>query len=86
MFCFKQKTAYELKECDWSSDVCSSDLETFTDEAFMHTIDDVLDERRVFRRCRFACRQYAEMLERKRGNVSLGRHRSPERPWPDGRP
>ena len=23
---FKQKTAYELKECDWSSDVCSSDL------------------------------------------------------------
>ena len=25
-FFFKQKTAYELKECDWSSDVCSSDL------------------------------------------------------------
>ena len=25
-FCFKQKTAYEIKECDWSSDVCSSDL------------------------------------------------------------
>src|ERR1051326_4359489 len=24
-FC-KQKTAYEIKECDWSSDVCSSDL------------------------------------------------------------
>src|ERR1051326_4684270 len=23
---FKQKTAYEIKECDWSSDVCSSDL------------------------------------------------------------
>ena len=23
---FKQKTAYEVKECDWSSDVCSSDL------------------------------------------------------------
>src|ERR1051326_4870840 len=26
MFFFKQKTAYEIKECDWSSDVCSSDL------------------------------------------------------------
>ena len=26
-FFFKQKTAYEIKECDWSSDVCSSDLE-----------------------------------------------------------
>src|SRR5210317_1709354 len=24
---FKQKTAYEISECDWSSDVCSSDLE-----------------------------------------------------------
>ena len=27
-FFFKQKTAYEIKECDWSSDVCSSDLGT----------------------------------------------------------
>src|SRR3546814_12078978 len=26
MFCFKQKTAYELRMSDWSSDVCSSDL------------------------------------------------------------
>src|SRR3546814_8542209 len=25
-FFFKQKTAYELRMCDWSSDVCSSDL------------------------------------------------------------
>ena len=25
LFFFKQKTAYEVKECDWSSDVCSSD-------------------------------------------------------------
>src|SRR6056300_477345 len=24
-FFFKQKTAYEISECDWSSDVCSSD-------------------------------------------------------------
>src|SRR5213593_4956973 len=26
-FFFKQKTAYEMVSCDWSSDVCSSDLE-----------------------------------------------------------
>ena len=26
LFFFKQKKAYEIKECDWSSDVCSSDL------------------------------------------------------------
>src|SRR5213596_3832585 len=25
-FVFKQKTAYEIRPCDWSSDVCSSDL------------------------------------------------------------
>src|SRR3546814_10492730 len=27
VFFFKQKTAYELRISDWSSDVCSSDLE-----------------------------------------------------------
>src|SRR3546814_1669322 len=26
VFCFKQKTAYELRISDWSSHVCSSDL------------------------------------------------------------
>ena len=26
VFFFKQKTAYEIVDCDWSSDVCSSDL------------------------------------------------------------
>ena len=25
-FFFKQKTAYEIYQCNWSSDVCSSDL------------------------------------------------------------
>ena len=34
-FFFKQKTAYEIKECDWSSDVCSSDLEKLS--AFLHS-------------------------------------------------
>src|SRR3546814_12245002 len=28
-FFFKQKTAYEMRISDWSSDVCSSDLMTF---------------------------------------------------------
>src|SRR3546814_3396850 len=28
-FFFKQKTAYEMRISDWSSDVCSSDLKTF---------------------------------------------------------
>src|SRR6056300_1157648 len=29
-FFFMQKTAYEISECDWSSDVCSSDLKQKT--------------------------------------------------------
>ena len=28
-FFFKQKTAYEIGTGDWSSDVCSSDLQTY---------------------------------------------------------
>ena len=28
VFFFKQKTAYEIYQCDWSSDVCSSDLDS----------------------------------------------------------
>src|SRR3546814_3870830 len=31
-FFFKQKTAYEMRISDWSSDVCSSDLDGRTDE------------------------------------------------------
>src|SRR3546814_4403480 len=30
MFFFKQKTAYEMRISDWSSDVCSSDLHAIT--------------------------------------------------------
>src|SRR3546814_14885876 len=33
-FLFKQKTAYEMRISDWSSDVCSSDLDV--DEAHQH--------------------------------------------------
>ena len=29
-FFFKQKTAYEIYQCDWSSDVCSSDLANYS--------------------------------------------------------
>src|SRR3546814_127510 len=32
VFFFKQKTAYEMRISDWSSDVCSSDLPGVTDD------------------------------------------------------
>src|SRR3546814_3582571 len=31
-FFFKQKTAYEMRISDWSSDVCSSDLQSYHDQ------------------------------------------------------
>src|SRR3546814_4238064 len=34
-FFFKQKTAYEMRISDWSSDVCSSDLQTLPVDASM---------------------------------------------------
>src|SRR3546814_7213970 len=33
VFLFKQKTAYEMRISDWSSDVCSSDLHVIADAA-----------------------------------------------------
>src|SRR3546814_2506026 len=34
IFFFKQKTAYEMRISDWSSDVCSSDLQRFSTNTF----------------------------------------------------
>ena len=42
-FFFKQKTAYEIYQCDWSSDVCSSDLE------YIGTIAGIKDEIRLIK-------------------------------------
>src|SRR3546814_10474464 len=45
-FFFKQKTAYEMRISDWSSDVCSSDLESESNnmgrEAIEHASQDEL--------------------------------------------
>src|SRR3546814_2626749 len=40
-FFFKQKTAYEMRISDWSSDVCSSDLSVFVlrSQSFLEFID-----------------------------------------------
>src|SRR3546814_2727866 len=39
VFFFKQKTAYEMRISDWSSDVCSSDLDPCDDRARDEGID-----------------------------------------------
>ena len=39
-FFFKQKTAYEILTCDWSSDVCSSDLiDGLLTRQLLHMVD-----------------------------------------------
>src|SRR3546814_9256035 len=40
VFFFKQKTAYEMRISDWSSDVCSSDLPTPAPPASLHSASD----------------------------------------------
>src|SRR3546814_9494508 len=41
-FFFKQKTAYEMRISDWSSDVCSSDLQYLLDaRAYAATLSDL---------------------------------------------
>src|SRR3546814_2707685 len=44
VFLFKQKTAYEMRISDWSSDVCSSDLVRRDGIALYQTVDDELHE------------------------------------------
>src|SRR3546814_8870185 len=38
-FFFKQKTAYEMRISDWSSDVCSSDLHAWSEKAKKMMLD-----------------------------------------------
>ena len=44
VFFFKQKTAYEIGTGDWSSDVCSSDLDDRDDRML---IDEALEESKL---------------------------------------
>src|SRR3546814_2095399 len=41
-FFFKQKTAYEMRISDWSSDVCSSDLDNRNDVVLLKSSDEPL--------------------------------------------
>src|SRR3546814_2136353 len=47
-FFFKQKTAYEMRISDWSSDVCSSDLYCMRAAPHCDDLDALLDVARTF--------------------------------------
>src|SRR5210317_754747 len=63
-FFFNQKTAYEISECDWSSDVCSSDLSIILTTGSLGLVPKGVgvrimlrsEERRVGKECRIGCR------------------------------
>src|SRR3546814_10755319 len=70
-FLFKQKTAYEMRISDWSSDVCSSDLgelmedvqlayesttRTFSTPELNRILGERSEERRVGKECVSTCR------------------------------
>ena len=46
-FFFEQKTAYEIYQCDWSSDVCSSDLNASSPVCFIPNVSFGVSEERV---------------------------------------
>src|SRR3546814_18560005 len=66
VFFFKQKTAYEMRISDWSSDVCSSDLEDAAERL-------AADHQRMFRRAgaqhRVGDRHGVEEARADRGDV-----------------
>src|SRR3546814_9743973 len=47
LFFFKQKTAYDMRISDWSSDVCSSDLLAFQPFEAPDEVEAACDPRRV---------------------------------------
>ena len=49
-FFFKQKTAYEIKECDWSSDVCSSDLQTDVTHIIIYAFKNIKEYDNFFKK------------------------------------
>src|SRR3546814_6897754 len=69
-FFFKQKTAYEMRISDWSSDVCSSDLDVIDAMHRRHDVDaerqlGIADERE----------QLTRGIARMDGRVGHGRRR-----------
>src|SRR3546814_5451699 len=76
VFFFKQKTAYEGRISDWSSDVCSSDL----GERFEFAPRAVAAKRQRCGRIGLGLRQRTGLLQRNVGLVRLGSNwRSEER-------
>src|SRR3546814_8883382 len=74
LFFFKQKTAYEVRISDWSSDVCSSDLWKEIVKAYEYdkgsyvVLEERSEERRVGKECVSTCRSRWSPYHSKKNN------------------
>src|SRR3546814_1355319 len=85
-FFFKQKTAYEMRISDWSSDVCSSDLvtELYADQMELRALVSAADAGKAFDlRCdvreammAFITSEMPEAMVRRRGDLRISADRS----------
>src|SRR3546814_6504910 len=61
-FFFKQKTAYEMRISDWSSDVCSSDLRLTPYTRLNNKSDSVPDNKTILERKRELSHEYLKKI------------------------
>src|SRR3546814_5859455 len=73
VFFFKQKTAYEMRISDWSSDVCSSDLTACIEEAILDAGIPVAGQRRTNARNRLPGETRIRIVEERTGENRLDR-------------
>src|SRR3546814_9977929 len=83
VFFFKQKTAYEMRISDWSSDVCSSDLERSrrTRHRIARAQRRALQRVEKSRRVADAARGHVESGEREQSAITLAVDRGPCPAW-----
>src|SRR3546814_9874642 len=77
VFLFKQKTAYEMRISDWSSDVCSSDLAQWSWNKTFHSIRGALARAGIQRS---ACSAMTGIGRRPAVAVAILPHRGDDRP------
>src|SRR3546814_7129512 len=69
-FFFKQKTAYEMRISDWSSDVCSSDLSGLVDHADRRLSQRNVQSGKVLHGCSF--QMLVAVHHRPRSDIPIG--------------
>src|SRR3546814_16583444 len=70
-FFFKQKTAYEMRISDWSSDVCSSDLNAATKPTAIIAVSSELSCARAFHRSRTVAPSIVVMARKNENSAAV---------------